>query len=214
MRLSRARRFAALALLALGAGPSCAEHIGRRASQGAIQGLKDNPPEQQPMRVGAQRAVTGALEAFDDPQLERRMRQLIGRSVQAAVAGTFDALDDPRQQERLRALVATIVQGAAREATREVVTGVGAGLDQMFPGCIGQGPEAEACRRQRLQALTRDAGAGFWTGVMDAVRWPLLAGALLLGLAVGVVAHWLWSLRTRPTPGRGPVQAGAMAINP
>jgi hypothetical protein len=230
MPLSKGRRFAAFALLALGAGASCAEHIGRKASQGAVQGLKDRPPDEQLSRVAARRAVVGSVEAFDDPEVQRRMRRFVDRTVEAAVASTFDALDDPRQQERLRELItgvvqettattfqsltgaeaggagpaaqlaAQIAQAATREAMLEVLGGVGAGLDQMFPGCAGAGADAESCRRQRLRALTREAGAGFSTGVLDAVRWPLLIATLLLGLVVGLIAHWLWTLRGRTTP--------------
>jgi hypothetical protein len=75
---------------------------------------------------------------------------------------------------------------------------VGSALDkltELFPGC--RGPNAVDCIDRQLQATTHAAGAGFAKGVSDTVGWQLMLGVGLAGLAAGIVAHWLWSLRTQ-----------------
>jgi hypothetical protein len=230
MPLGRGRRIAALGLLAMGAGASCAGHIAKKAGEGAVQGLKTSNPDEQPMRVAGRRVVAGALESMDEPEQERRMKEVLDRAVYAAVEDTLLVLNDPAQQQRIRDLVTTVVdettatafrnlggpegggdgpaamlaaqiaQAATRQAMREMLGGVGTGLEQVFPGCAAAG-DGEECRRQRIRALTREAGAGFSSGVLDTLRVPLLIATGLLGLIVGLVAHWLWSLRPRPPRG-------------
>ena len=238
---SRGRRLGTAALLAVAlSGTSCAHHIGKKASQGAIQAFKEKPPEEQPSRIIARRAIEGALDTLEDPEQQRRVRAMIDRAVDAAVARTLDALNDPRQQERMRELVTSVVdeatartfqsamgseggepspatqlaqqlaQVAAREVMREVVQGMGTGLDQIFPAC-GPGVDVRQCRQQHLRALTTETGASFAKGVLDVIRWPLLIATGMLGLVAGLLAHWLWTVRRRP-PAGGPAPTAAGAV--
>src|SRR4051812_28321985 len=180
-RCARTVRVAAFAALLTGAGASCAAHVGKQASHGAVQGLRDqasNDPNQQVSRVVTGRAVAGALEAMDDPQMQQRLRALVAGAAEEAVAGALAALDETAQRERLREVTASVVHEAmasalagvtaagrdalgpavslagemARDAMHEVTAGLGAGLDQVFPGCGG--PDAEGCRRRQLRGLT------------------------------------------------------------
>src|SRR5262249_29986704 len=108
---------AAATLLALAlSATSCAEHMGKKASEGAIEAFKQKPPAEQPSRVIAGRAVAGALDALDDPEQQRRMRAIIDKAVDDAVVRTLDALNDPRQRQRMHELVTDIVDDAMARA--------------------------------------------------------------------------------------------------
>jgi hypothetical protein len=75
---------------------------------------------------------------------------------------------------------------------------VGAALAELFPDCHGDGAAVAACRRGRIQTLTRATAASFSAGLRDSLAWPLLLLAAGLGLSVGVLVHWVVSLRRRP----------------
>jgi hypothetical protein len=227
-----------LVVLALVAGTSCARQMGRKASEGAIEALKQRPASEQPMRVAAGRAVEGAIDKLEDPRQQERLREIIGQAVDAAVARTFQSLADPRQRQNMNQLVTELVDEAteralqnltaaepgplagleamvqrlasvaAHEVVHEVVQGMNKSFDELLPSCEGLDPAA--CRHQRLRALTRETGASFAAGVLDVVRWPLLIATGLLGLVTGLLAHWLWTLRGRPAAGApGPRPAPA-----
>src|SRR5436190_3868554 len=119
MPLSRGRS-AILAVLAIGAG-SCAHHIGKKASQGALESLKNAKPEDQPSRVAGGRVVSGAFEALEEPQQQQRMRAIVDRAVETAVASTLNALNDPRQQQRVRELVTSVVEETTASAFQSVM---------------------------------------------------------------------------------------------
>jgi hypothetical protein len=170
-----------------------------------------------------ERAVAGAFEALDDPKQQEIMRELIAAAAAQAVVSSVAALNEPQQRQQLAQLMSNAVDDAistgfesgraaasgvggpaaqlagdiARAATRsamaEVTAGLGGNLDQLFPGCAG--PDVAACRRQHLRALTREAGAGFSEGVIDSIRWFGLIGAGLVGMLLGLLVHWLWTLR-------------------
>jgi hypothetical protein len=43
--------------------------------------------------------------------------------------------------------------------------------------------------------MSQSAAVGFSTGLRQSLGWPLLIAAGLIGLLVGLLSHWLWSLR-------------------
>jgi hypothetical protein len=83
--------------------------------------------------------------------------------------------------------VSTAVAGSARET-----------LTDRFPGC--RGPDAVACMNERLKATGQSAKDSFSKGILDGIGWQLLVGALVIGLAVGIVGPSLSSLRRRRRP--------------
>jgi hypothetical protein len=203
-----------------------------------LRGQASNDPSQQVSRVLTGRAVVGALETLNEPQQQERLRAIVADSAEQTVAGALAALDEPAQRQRLRALTASVVEevmtsalagataagrgergpavslagemarAAAGDAMHEVRAGLGASIDEVFPGCAG--PDAEACRRRQLRGLTRDMGAGLSAGLVESLKWPLLIVAGGLGVLVGLLAHWLWTWRPRRRTGPGPL-AGAGA---
>jgi hypothetical protein len=73
---------------------------------------------------------------------------------------------------------------------------VGSALDQLseiFPGC--RGPTAVACINKQIYAMSQSAGVGFSSGIRQAIGWPLLVVAGLIGLLLGLLTQWLWSHR-------------------
>jgi hypothetical protein len=94
-------------------------------------------------------------------------------------------------------------RGVVTTSARATDAAVGAALAELFPECRGDDAAAAACRRDRVQALTRATAASVTAGVRDSLRWPLLAVFLFLaaavGLALGALVHWaLGERRRRP----------------
>jgi hypothetical protein len=123
-----------------------------------------------------------------------------GRGAAALLAGqmgraaTEDALG--------RVAVALGGQGALGQnlvttSARATDAAVGAVLGELFPECRGDDAVAAACRRERVQALTRATAASFSAGVRDTLAWPLLLLAATVGLTLGALAHWALTLRRR-----------------
>ena len=94
--------------------------------------------------------------------------------------------------------LATTLANTGRTVSAAVVGSAMDELGHAFPGC--KGPDALACVDRRIRQMSRAAGAGFTGGVRDVIGWPMLAMAALVGLAVGLLAHWLWSVRTHSRP--------------
>ena len=90
-------------------------------------------------------------------------------------------------------------QGIVATGAKTTNAVVGAALGELFPECRGDDPAAAACRRERMQTLTRATAASVSAGVRDSFAWPLLLLAIAIGLTLGALAHWAVTLRRRRT---------------
>ena len=117
------------------------------------------------MRVGATRAVEGALTALETPENREQLRSLVSEvmseAVRTAVAGAVAALDAPEQREQIRSLVSDMmsaaVQTAVEDATRQMVA-------QLGPD--GEGP---------LATSLTNASARISAGVVSGARSEMMA---------------------------------------
>jgi hypothetical protein len=92
----------------------------------------------------------------------------------------------------------TSLAGTGRELSASVVGGAVDKLSASFPGCAG--PDMFACIDRRIAEASHTAAVGFSTGLRESIGWPFLIIAAVIGLAIGLLGHWLWSLRSN---GRG-----------
>jgi len=124
--------FAALAVAVFGSG--CAHRMGEQGAKGMAQALEDqSDPNKQLMRVGATRAVEGALTALDVPENREQLRSLVSdvvsEAMQTAVKGAVAAFNAPEQRDQIRSLVSDVMseamQTAVEDATRQLVAELG-----------------------------------------------------------------------------------------
>ena len=92
----------------------------------------------------------------------------------------------------------TSLAGTGRQLSASVVGGAVDKLSASFPGCAG--PDMFACIDRRIAEASHTAAVGFSTGLRETIGWPFLIIAAVIGLAIGLLGHWLWSLRSN---GRG-----------
>jgi hypothetical protein len=195
-----------LVVVALGSLPfdaGCAERIGQKAAEGAMNSMREQaanrtgPP---PVQVMAEHAVAGAMNALDDPEQQARIQKMVSAAV-AAVTRTM--VEDASQQlvaelgeNGTGPLAISLAQASERVSASVaggVVGGVGSQLATLVPEC--NGPNRTACLEQRLQQTTRATAATFSKGVRDSIGWQFLLLAFALGIAGGALGAWLWSLR-------------------
>ena len=147
-------------------GSACAHRMGEQSAKGmaaALEGQSD--PNKQLMRVGATRAVEGALTALEVPESREQLRSLVSEvmseAVQTAVTGAVAALETPEQREQILTLVSETmseaVQTAVNDATRQLVA-------QLGPD--GDGP---------LATSLTNAGARISAGVVSGARTEMTA---------------------------------------
>ena len=176
-----------------------------RAAEGAVAAL-DTPEQRARIQQIVNAAVTAAVAsafrtATEVPQGKNAgpagargvspVALLMGQAARSAV------------DDAIHGLVTHLDAGEGPLAAGLVGTGknvsaavVGSALDQLseiFPGC--RGPTAVACINKQIHAMSQSAGVGFSNGVREAIGWPLLVVAGLIGLLVGLLAQWLWSHR-------------------
>ncbi len=200
------RRLLLIAALASMPG-ACAERIGRKAAEGAMDSMREQqanrtgPP---PAQMAAEHAVEGAMKALDDPEQQARIQRMIA----AAVAQVTRTMIDDASAEVVAQLgengsgplAVSLAQAGQRVSTSVaggvvggVVGGVGSELASLVPECSG--PNRAACLQQRLQETTRSTAASFSKGVRDSIGWQFLLLAFALGAVGGALGSWLWSLR-------------------
>jgi hypothetical protein len=178
-----------------------------RAVEGAIDAL-DQPAErarfQKIVDAAVANAVASALRVALAPGAVAGLEPAEGgegpggRGAAALLAGqigraaTEDALGRVAMQLGGEGALRQNIVATGASATDAAVS---AALGELFPEC--RGDDAAACRRERVQALTRATAASFSAGVRDSLAWPLLFLAIAVGLTLGALAHWALSLRRR-----------------
>jgi hypothetical protein len=178
---------------------SCAERMGARATSGMMDEIrrqKELGPSEQISTVAAGRAVGGALDELGEPERREQIQSLA--AVVAAAAADAAVRDFARRMvvelgPDGEGPLAASISGTGERISAAVIGGARAELAGVFPDC--QGPDTLDCIEKRLERMTRSAGAGFATGVRDAIGWPLLILVGLLGLVIGALGHWVWSIR-------------------
>jgi hypothetical protein len=147
-------------------GSACAQRFGKQSAKGMVAGLEgQTDPNKQLMRVGATRAVEGALTALDTPEQREQLRSLVtevmSEAMQTAVKGAVAAVDAPEQREQIRNLVSDVVseavQTAVADATRQMVAELG--------------PDGDG----RLTASLTNASSRIAAGVVSGARGEMLA---------------------------------------
>jgi hypothetical protein len=176
---------------------------GGRAVEGAVAAL-DQPEQQAQIRklvdAAVTEAVASAVRAAFAPVPAAGVAGAPARGAAPQLAGqigraaTEDALG--------RVAVQLGGDGALRQglvATSAVATdaAVSAALGGLFPECRGDDAAAGECRIARVQALTRATAASVSAGVRDSLAWPMVFLAAVVGMTLGVLAHWIVTLRRR-----------------
>jgi hypothetical protein len=174
-----------------------------RVVEGAVDTL-DSPEQRQKIQrivnAAVAEAVASALRVALAPGAVGRVGDGGGRGAAAVLAGqigraaTEDALG--RVAVELGSAGA-LSQGIVATGAKATNAAVGAALGEFFPECRGDDAAAAACRRVRMQALTRATAASVSAGVRDSFAWPLLLLAIAIGLTLGALAHWAVTLRRR-----------------
>ena len=178
-----------------------------RAIEGAVEAL--NAPEQrakinQVVSDAVAKAVASALRtATEVPRGENAglagergvspvallMAQAARAAIEDAVRGLIRDLGGNGEGPLAESLAST-----GKNLSASVVGGAVDKLADTFPGC--RGPDALACIDRKIQEMSRSAASGFSSGVRESIGWPLLIVAGLIGLVLGLLGHWLWSLRS------------------
>jgi len=183
---------------------------GQRAVAGALEEI-DDPKQRERIRRVVDEAVSQAVASALATATGRHPTVATfgsgspsagGRTPAELLAGQLAraAADDAIRKVAVElgadGRLSTSLDGAGQRLSASVVAGASSKLADLVPGCSG--PDGPACRQRRLRELTRAAGAGFSSGIRDAIGWPLLIVAAALGGLAGASAHRLWtSRRTR-----------------
>jgi len=186
-------------LACAGLHAACAEHIGKKAAQGAMTELRrqhEEYPEQRPARIAAASAVEGAMEALDTPEQRARIERLL----EHAIALAAQTAADTAAREMVASLgpdgqgpLANSLSKVGENMATSAVGGVGAQLASLVPECTG--PDQLECIERRLQRTAHATAASFTSGVKESIGWQLLLIAFVVGAGGGLLASWLWSLR-------------------
>jgi hypothetical protein len=220
-----AARQVALIGLVLVAG--CAARMAKNMSAGIVQQQANAPESEQISRIMSSRVVEGAVDTLDTPEQRQKIQRIVNAAVAEAVASALRVALAPGAIAGVggggRGAAAVLAGQIGRAATEDalgrvadelgsagalsqgiVATGakatnaaVGAALGEFFPECRGDDDAAAACRRERMQTLTRATAASVSAGVRDSFAWPLLLLAIAIGLTLGALAHWAVTLRRR-----------------
>ena len=156
--------FAALACAVFAS--ACAHRMGEQSAKGVAAAIEDQTdPNRQLMRVGATRAVEGAVAALDSPDQREQIRTLVSEIMRVgathAVEGAIAALDAPEQREQIRSVVSEVMSEAIRTAIEDASRQMVAQL-----GPDGEGP---------LAASLTNASARISAGVVSGARGELMA---------------------------------------
>jgi hypothetical protein len=180
---------------------------GERAVKGAVEAL--DQPEQ---RAKLKRVIDEAVSQAVASALATATRRAAAPEQEGAGAGKYG----PRTpaEELAAQLAGSATENAVRKLARElradgrlgasltdagervsasVVEGATNKINDLFPGCTG--PDAAACREQRLRELTHTAGAGLASGVRDSIGWPILIFVAAVAGVAGAALHRFWSER-------------------
>jgi hypothetical protein len=156
--------FAALVVAVSGTG--CAQRFGKQSAKGMVAGLEgQSDPNKQLMRVGAHRAVEGAVAALEAPEQREQIRGLVSEvmseAVQTAIKSAIATFEAPEQREQIRSLVSEVmseaVQTAVDDATRQMVAALG--------------PDGDG----RLTASLANASSRIAAGVVSGARGEMMA---------------------------------------
>jgi hypothetical protein len=178
-------------------GSACAQRFGKQSAKGMVAGLEgQTDPNKQLMRVGATRAVEGAVAAFDAPEQREQIRSLVSEMMSAAVQ---TAVEDATRQlvtelgpDGDGRLTASLSNAGSRFAAG-VVNGARGEMMSMFPDCSGL--DQRGCIERQLQQMARSTAAGFTKGVRESLGLPALFLAFVMGVAGGVLGTWLMTRR-------------------
>jgi hypothetical protein len=174
-----------------------------RAMEGAVAAL-DAPEQRARIQQVVDAAVTEAVAsafrtATEVPHGENAglagaqgvspVALLMGQAARSAVQDAIHGLVTNLGGQGEGPLAASIV-GTGKNVSAAVVGTALGQLSELFPGC--RGAEALTCINKQIYAMSQAAGIGFSTGVRDAIGWPLLIVAGLIGLLAGLLIEWLW----------------------
>jgi hypothetical protein len=175
----------------------CAQHIGKKAAEGAANELRrqaEARPEK-PAQVAAENAVVGVVDALDDPAQRARIDSLIAQAVSVAATAAVEKATRQLVAELGSDGEGPLAVSIARTGGRvsaAAVGSVGSELIALAPECAG--PDPLGCIEKRLQQTARSTAASFSAGVRETLGWQLLLVAFALGGVGGVLGTWLWSL--------------------
>jgi len=156
--------FAALAAAVFAS--ACAHRMGEQSAKGMAQALEEqSDPNKQLMRVGATRAVEGALTALDVPENREQLRSLVSdvvsEAMQTAIKGAVATFNAPEQRDQIRSLVSDVMseamQTAVEDATRQLVAELG--------------PDGDG----RLAASLTNTSSRIAAGVVSGARGEMMA---------------------------------------
>lgn len=183
---------------------------GERAAAGAVEGIHD-PEQREKLRIVVEELVAEAVAtAFRTAtEVPRGAEGEAGERGVSPVALLMAQAARTAAEDALRELITGLggkgqgplgvsLAGTGRKLSASVMGGALERLGEAFPGC--EGPDMFACIDRRIKQASRSAAVGFSSGLRETLGWPLLILAGLIGLAVGLLGHWLWTSRSH---GRG-----------
>jgi len=177
----------------------------QRAAAGVLSAL-DQPEQREQLRRIVSSVVSEAVETALRTALAGKGPGPAGGTGERGVADALVAqLAETATSEVGRQLTSALAAdgeisaGVSAVGQRATVAAVGGALAELFPSCAGVTGAAEvaACRRQALNETARETAASVAAGFRDKLGVPLLIVAVVIGLGVGILAHWLWTLRLR-----------------
>jgi hypothetical protein len=174
----------------------CAEHISKKAAEGAIGGLKQQaPPGEKPAHVIAENAVLGVVDTLDEPAQRERIDRIVAQAVSTAATA---AVENATRQLVAdlgpdgRGPLAVSIARTGENVSAATLARLGNELAALAPECAG--PDPLGCIEKRLQQISRSTAASFSQGVRETIGWQLLLVAFGVGVGGGVLGTWLWSL--------------------
>jgi hypothetical protein len=175
----------------------CAQHIGKKAAEGAVTELRRQSAEgaQKPAHAIAENATLGVVDTLDDPAQRERIDRLVSEAVAAAAAAAVEKAAQQLVAElgpNGQGPLAVSIARTGENLSAATVGRVGSELVALAPECAG--PDPLACIEKRLQQTARTTAASFSAGVRETLGWQLLLVAFGLGAVGGVLGTWLWSL--------------------
>jgi hypothetical protein len=164
-RAMRAAGLALFGLLGLG-GAGCAAHAAKNAAESVKESVRQSqantPREQQITYIASQRAVEGAIAAFDQPAQRAQLQKIVDAAVAEAVAS---------------ALRVALAPGAMPEAGGAEGPG-GRGAAAILAGQIGRAATEDALQRVAF-ALGGDGALGQGVATTSARATDAAVGAAL-----------------------------------
>jgi hypothetical protein len=197
--MSIAHRIAGIALIA---ALGC-ESQAKRVAMSATSGVKEKVAQIDPAiastiaEEAARGAKAGVLAEVNSEEFSEAIDAVFARASKAATRGVLTALQEGELQQLADRTVASAVSTVGRQLSEDTtvrdqlgaishqvsasaVYGARDALADSFPECTGSS-NWRRCVEGEMHAMARSASRGLIVGIVDAIKWPILALVFLAG---------------------------------